>query len=64
MKISSIPFLVPLLAAAVVSFASQLPTAPLAVLLSVTEDKNSIKANVTNLDVDVSGGATALPLYG
>jgi hypothetical protein len=64
MKISCISLLVPLLAAAAVSFASQLPTAPLAVLLSLTDDKNSIKADVTNLNVDVSCGATALPLFG
>jgi hypothetical protein len=64
MKISCIALLVPILTAAAVSFASQLPTAPLTVLLSLTDDKISIKANVTNLDVDVSCGATALPLSG
>jgi hypothetical protein len=64
MKISCIVLLVPLLAVVAVSFASQLPTAPLAILLSLTDDNNSIKADVTNLDVDVSCSVPALLVSG
>jgi len=52
-----------LLAAAAVSSASKLAAAPLGVLLSVTDDQTSIKANVTNLDVKVSSDTALFGFY-
>jgi hypothetical protein len=55
MKLGNYTFiLAAFLATAAVPSASKLATAPLGVLLSVTDDQTSIKANVTNLDVQVS----------
>ena len=47
-----------LLAASAVPSASKLATAPLDVLLSLTDDLTNIKANVTNLGVEVSSDMT------
>jgi hypothetical protein len=52
-----------LLAAAAVPSASKLATAPLSVLLSLTDDRTSIKANVTNLGVQVSGDNILFGFY-
>jgi hypothetical protein len=57
------PILATLLAVAALPSAAKLAPAPLSVLLSLTDDLASIKANVTNLGAEVSSGVALFEFY-